>query len=138
MPEQTALAWGHPDLDADRTGCTVSARGKLTLARGVAAIRQSLLMVLSTVPGERVMRPDYGCDLPRLIFWPNDATTAGLAILHVRRAVERFEPRVEVLGVDAGADPERPDLLAVVLTYRIRATGQHDELSLVVDLYGGI
>jgi hypothetical protein len=138
MPEQVALAWGHPDLGDGVAGMTVTARGRLTLVTGAAAIRQALLMVLSTVPGERVMRPDYGCDLGRLVFWPNDATTAGLAILSVRRAVERYEPRVEVLAVDADADPDRPGLLVVVLTYRIRATGQRDELALAVDLHGGL
>ena len=44
------------------------------------------------------MRPDYGCELHRLVFSPNDDTTAGLAIHYVRRALERWEPRVEVLS----------------------------------------
>lgn len=133
-----APRWGHPDLDAAAApGLTVSSRGRIALATGRDAIRQSLLMLLSTVPGERVMRPDYGCDLQRLLFWPNDATTAGLAIHYVRRAVETFEPRVDVLGVDAGPDTESPDRLSVELTYRIKASRGVDALAFAVALQDG-
>lgn len=136
--QPTALRWGHPDLDAGASpGLSVSSRGRVALATGRDAIRQSLLMLLSTVPGERVMRPDYGCDLQRLLFWPNDATTAGLAIHYVRRAVETFEPRVDVLEVDAGPDPDAPDHLTVTLTYRIAATRGVDALAFAVALQDG-
>ena len=57
------------------------------------------------------MRPDYGCDIHRLIFSPNDDTTAGLAIYYVQRALDRWEPRVEVLQPDARRDPEDPGRL---------------------------
>jgi len=46
--------------------------------------------------GERVLRPEYGCDLHRLVFSPNDATTAGLAVHYVRAALLRWEPRIEI------------------------------------------
>lgn len=134
----STLRWAHPDLDAERKpGLSLNARGAVALASGREAVRQALLMLLSTAPGERVMRPDYGCDLQRLLFWPNDATTAGLAIHYVRRAVERFEPRVEILGVDAGADANRPDQLNVSLVYRIRATRQVEQLAFALDLLEG-
>ncbi|HWU86812.1 MAG TPA: GPW/gp25 family protein, partial [Kofleriaceae bacterium] len=80
----------------------------------------ALLMLLSTRPGERVLRPEYGCDLHRLVFEPNDETTAGVAIYHVRRAIERWEPRVEILDLDGGPDPEDPGRLEIVLEYRVR------------------
>ncbi|GAB3271146.1 hypothetical protein GCM10027426_05970 [Microbacterium lacusdiani] len=104
--------------------------------RGADAVRQSLILLLSTVPGERVMRPDYGCELARLVFWPNDDTTAGLAIHYVRRAVERFEPRVVVLGLDAGAAPDAPDRLQVVLDYHPRLGGPADRLVASIPLQG--
>ena len=134
----TALRWAHPDLDAtEKPGFSLSARGRVAVVDGRAAIRQSLLMLLSTVPGERVMRPDYGCDLQRLLFWPNDATTAGLAIHYVRRAVERFEPRVEILTVDAVADRDRPEQLDVTVVYRIRSSRIVDTASFALDLQEG-
>lgn len=134
----STVRWAHPDLDAlQKPGLSLNARGGVALVTGRESVRQALLMLLSTVPGERVMRPDYGCDLQRLLFWPNDATTAGLAILYVRRAVERFEPRVEILGVDAGPDIDRPDQLNVSLSYRIRATRELEQMAFAVDLQEG-
>jgi len=95
----------HPDVvlddGASSGGLQVTPRGRIEMVEGDESIRQSLLLLLSTSPGERVMRPDYGCSLRHLVFGPNDDTTAGLAIHYVRRAVERWEPRVEVLTVDA-------------------------------------
>ena len=92
------------------------------MVEGDAAIRQAILLLLSTTPGERVMRPDYGSRLHRLVFAPNDDTTAGLAIHYVRQALRRWEPRVDVLDVDAGPDPDTPSRLTVRVRYRVRAS----------------
>lgn len=82
------------------------------------------------------MRPDYGCDLLSLAFAPNDETTAGLAIHYVRRAVERFEPRVRVLAVTADLPPEEPERLAIVLEYQPRLGGTPDRVTVEVPLDG--
>ncbi len=118
-------------------GLTLTARGGLETAVDRAAVRQALLLLLCTRPGERVMRPTYGCDLYRLIFWPNDDTTAGLAIHYVRQSVERWEPRVDRLQVDASRNPDDPSRLDVTLAYRVRATGSVDRIAVQVDLAGG-
>ena len=65
---------------AAAVGLCLTAAGGAAMVAGDALIRQSLMLLLATVPGERVMRPDYGCPLDRLMFAPNDATTAGLAV----------------------------------------------------------
>jgi uncharacterized protein len=104
---------------------------------GADAVRQSILLLLSTRPGERVMRPEYGCNLYRLAFAPNDDMTAGLAIHYVRQAVERWELRAEIISLDAGRDPEAPELLNIILEYRLRVTQQADQLFISVDLTGG-
>jgi phage baseplate assembly protein W len=140
MATAVPRAWHftHPDLDAGAawSGIGLSPRGGIAVAEGADAVRQGLLLLLTTVPGERVMRPDYGCDLHRLVFAPNDASTAGLAIHYVRRAVQRFEPRVDVLDVDADAEPDAPSVLGIRLRYRIRSTARVDELGIRVDLAG--
>ena len=100
------------------------------------AVRQAILLLLSTSPGERVMRPEYGCDLHRLIFSPNDDTTAGLAIHYVRRALERWEPRIDILRLDATRCAENPGVLEIVLEYRVRATWQIENLVFHLDLTG--
>lgn len=118
-------------------GLSTTPAGGLAMAEGAAAVRQSIMLLLSTVPGERVMRPDYGCALHRLVFLPNDATTAGLAIHYVREALIRFEPRIEIVRLDAEADREAPERLRVELEYRLRSSLEESRLDLAVDLDGG-
>lgn len=138
VPRFRAWRFLHPDLDVPEmvAGLQVSARGRVEMVEGDDSIRQAVLLLLSTIPGERVMRPDYGCDLYRLVFSPNDDTTAGLAIHYVRRALERWEPRVEIVRLDAGRNEERPELLEVMLEYRVRATQRVQAVTFSVDLAG--
>ncbi|MCK6547514.1 GPW/gp25 family protein [Myxococcota bacterium] len=146
-PRHRALRFVHPDFDASEgaPGLRVGLGGGLEPIDGDLAVRQGLLMLLSTRPGERVMRPDYGCSLSELVFAPNDDTTAGLAIHYVRRAIERWEPRVEVLRIDAGRRDASPgprgsddgDVLRVWVEYRVRATLREAELVLDLPLQGG-
>lgn len=82
------------------------------------------------------MRPDYGCNLHKLVFSPNDATTAGLAIHFVRQALERWEPRIQVLRLDADSNASEPERLDIMLEYRVRATQQRDGLTFFLRLSG--
>jgi uncharacterized protein len=130
--------FGHPDFDVAEgaPGLRLSAQGRIELAEQDAAVRQAILLLLSTLPGERVMRPAYGCNLQRLIFSPNDDTTAGLAIHYVRQALERWEPRIDLLRLDALRNDGEPGRLDIVLEYRVRATRRTDSLVFPVDLTG--
>ena len=134
-----ALRFDHPDFDLrDRKpGLCLAPSGRIETVAEDASIRQAILMLLSTAPGERVMRPDYGCELYRLIFSPNDDTTAGLAAHYVRRALEYWEPRIQLLKVDAEGDPEYPERLRVYVSYRVRATGRLDDIVHTIDLAKG-
>jgi phage baseplate assembly protein W len=80
------------------------------------------------------MRPTYGCNLNRLVFEPNDATTAGMAIHYVRQAIQRWEPRVEILQLDAGPDPYDRSRLEIVLDYRVRVVRITDRIVFPVNL----
>ena len=129
----------HPDLDSgsEAPGMGVNLRGGAAMTDGAALVRQSLLLLLSTVPGERVMRPEYGCWLSRLLFAPNDDTTAGLAIHYVRQAVERFEPRAVIVKLDASFDLLQASVLRLDLQYRVPGLGVLSDLQLEFDLAGG-
>jgi uncharacterized protein len=130
-----AIRFVGAGFDAGRTGgLTLTSAGALAMVEDDQAVRQALLLLLATTPGERVMRPGYGSRLHRLVFAPNDDTTAGLAIHYVREAIRRWEPRVEVLGVDAGADPDAPWRLLIRLDYRVRSSLTPGALALSVDL----
>ena len=138
MKDPAGLRFIHPDLDSPKHGIGIvtTPAGRLEWVWGEQTVRQALLLLLSTRPGERVMRPEYGCDLYRLVFEPNDETTAGVAIYHVRRAIERWEPRVEILDLDAGPDPEDPGRLEIVLQYRVRFFPETHRLRWSVPLSG--
>lgn len=117
-------------------GLGVSPTGGINMVSEQDAVRQSILLLLSTIPGERVMRPEYGCELHRLVFSPNDNTTAGLAIHYVRQAIDRWEPRAQVTHLDAEQHPEYPDRLEISLEYRLRRTQTTEELTFSIDLAG--
>ncbi len=139
VPRYRSWRFLYPGLDApeDAAGLRFAASGGIDMVQYNESIRQAILMLLSTRPGERVMRPDYGCDIHRLVFSPNDDTTAGLAIYYVQRALDRWEPRVEVLQLDAGRDPEAPERLNVTLQYRVRVTRHTEHLSFSLNLAEG-
>ncbi len=123
--------------DLGTGGPRLTPAGRIAMVQGDAAVRQAIVMLLTTLPGERVMRPDYGCPLHRLMFAPNDATTAGLAIHYVRHALVRFEPRIEIVSLDAQPDRDRDASLIVSLTYRVRATNRRANLEFGIDLDAG-
>jgi phage baseplate assembly protein W len=128
----------HPDIDAadEFAGLGITASGGIEMVEENASVRQAILILLTTATGERVMRPEYGCDLHTLIFSPNDDTTAGLAMHFVRRALARWEPRIQVLHLDAGVDPVDTTRLDIVLEYRVRATRHTDQVSVSMNLAG--
>lgn len=131
-----ALRFDHPDLDvSDRHGgLQFSAEGRVDTVAGSDSVRQSILLLLSTRPGERVMRPEYGCPLHRLMFAENNPTTAGLAIHYVRSAISRWEPRVEIVTLDADQNSRKPEVLEIFLSYRVRSTQQRDQLTFSLNL----
>jgi len=103
------------------------------MVRGERAVEQSILMILMTPKGQRVMRPDYGCQIHDLLFAPNDASTLGLASYYADEALRTWEPRIEVIQVQADLDPDFPERILLGINYRIRET--HTEHSLVFPFY---
>jgi hypothetical protein len=94
----------------------------IALSRYEDNVRESVLTILSTEKGERVMRADFGCDIHRLVFAENNMATAGLATHYVEQALTRWEPRIEMLRVQAARDGERAEVLRVEIEYRVIAT----------------
>ena len=94
----------------------------LAHARHEESVRQGILLVLSTVKGERLMRPDFGCDIHDLLFASNNATTRGMAESAVRDALLRWEPRIDVLRVTASVEGGNGECLLVDVDYRVRKT----------------
>src|SRR5258706_16297547 len=77
--------------------------GALAMTSGADDIDASIRVVLLTAPGERVMRPLFGCRIWELLFEPINANTLGLMADAVQEAIGRWEPRVELEDVDLEA-----------------------------------
>jgi Bacteriophage baseplate protein W len=95
--------------------------GRLMFAADEEKVRQSVWLVLSTAPGERLMRPEFGCGIHDLTFEANTSMLHGLLKTKVREALTRWEPRIDVLEVEVESPPERPNYLAIRIVYRVRA-----------------
>jgi phage baseplate assembly protein W len=96
-------------------------RGGIALAEHEADVREAILIILRTNPGERVMRPEFGAGLDALVFEPINATTIALAQHRVERALILFEPRIDQIGVTVEAAP-REGRLDIAVRYRVRST----------------
>ncbi len=108
--------------------------GVLQTADYEESVRQSILIILGTAKGERVMRPDFGCGIYDLIFEMQTATTAGRISQAVQDALLRLEPRIDVLDVEVIAESDRDgDRLVVNLHYEVRAT--NNAFNLVYPFY---
>ena len=111
----------------------INQQGGITLARGAHDIEQAIRIVLETQPGERMMRPEFGCRVHELVFAPHNAATEGLAALYVKQALDRWEPRVDVMAVDIATDSLHDGALLINVKYRVRDT--HNERSIVYPFY---
>jgi len=106
----------------------VDARGGLGYADGAELIEQSIWLILSTSPGTRVMEPEFGCGIHDYVFASNSANLRATVASSVERALIRFEPRIDVLGVRAQTAADRETTLLIHIDYRIRANNAFHNL----------
>jgi phage baseplate assembly protein W len=102
--------------------------GRVATSGGTVHIDQSIRIILGTAPGERVMRPDFGCRIHDLVFAANDPATAAAASSAVHDALAVWEPRIDVLSVTARDDTAQPTLLLIDIAYEVRATNSRVNL----------
>lgn len=111
----------------------VDGAGGMAMTIGEKDIEASIRVILATAKGERVMRPEFGSIIQDFVFSPNNATTHGLLAYHVTAALRQWEPRIEIVRVDAAADPKEPAQVRIEIGYRVKAT--NDERNLVYPFY---
>ena len=102
--------------------------GDVALARYDIDVKQAIRIILGTSPGERVMRPRFGCGIRDLVFEEINVTTIRAVESSVRDALTTYEARVEILDIDVDPSEALDGKLLVSLRYRIRATNQVDNL----------
>lgn len=91
-------------------------------------IRQSIRIILETAPGERVMRPNFGCGIHELVFSAVDSNTTQLMRSTVEEALRRCEARIDVLSVVVDEQATAEGKLLVEIEYRVRKTNQTGNL----------
>ncbi len=111
----------------------IDANGSMALESGFADVDKAIRVILSTAIGERPMRPAFGCGIWDLLFEPINANTLGLMEDAVHEAISRWEPRVELDGIEVVADPASPGAVSIRIAYRLRAT--NDRRNLVHPFY---
>ena len=117
--------WAFP-LGTDATG-------GIALVVREREIEQAIRLILGTAPGERPMRPEFGCRIHDHVFGPANASTAGQIAYDVRSALERWEPRIEVADVQVDFDGNDAGRLYVDVRYAI--VGRNDPRNLVFPFY---
>ncbi|WP_173922828.1 GPW/gp25 family protein [Agromyces sp. Marseille-P2726] len=111
----------------------VDVSGRIALSSDAREIEESIHLILATTPGERPMRPEFGCGVHDYVFAPADAATAGGIGDAVRTALAMWEPRIDVTGVRVTFDHADEGLLLIDIGYEIR--GSNDPRNLVFPFY---
>lgn len=96
-------------------------RGAMSVAEGEDSIKESVMLILSTARGERVMRPEFGSRLNELVFAPNNMSTATLIRSYMEEALREWEPRIEVEDITVTPSSDKP-LLEVSISYIVKST----------------
>lgn len=117
--------WAFP-LRTDTTG-------GIALVSREREIEEAIRLILGTSPGERPMRPDFGCRIHEYVFASADGGTASAIAAEVKASLRRWEPRIEVEDVLVSFDPRDPTVMYIDVRYSIRRT--NDRRNLVFPFY---
>lgn len=108
--------------------------GAVALVTRARELEESIYLILATVPGERPMRPDFGCGIHNYVFAPSDSDTAGRLMFEVRNSLERWEPRIDLIDVTVTPETRAGSgCLLIDIEYMIRGT--NDPRNLVFPFY---
>jgi phage baseplate assembly protein W len=109
------------------------ATGRIAMSEDVEDIKESIRIILATAPGERLMRPDFGCGIHDLVFSPMNRITLGLFESRIRESITNFEARVEIVKLDMSTRDSARGKLEIDFVFRVRDTNA--EFNLVFPFY---
>lgn len=101
---------------------TTDHRGNVELSDTEADIRESIRIILGTAKGERIMRPEFGCDIHEHVYSSAAPATLNLIESNVEAALVRWEPRIDIEEVTARTDPDEPNEILIDIDYYVRTT----------------
>ncbi|WP_331730327.1 GPW/gp25 family protein (plasmid) [Kitasatospora sp. NBC_00070] len=125
IPDFAGSGWAFP--------MGVTASGGIATVSQEATIIKAMRLILTTYPGERPMRPDFGSHLRDYVFRSIDGATAAEMAHDIRESLLRWEPRVVVEFVDIQPDAERPEVAYIDIQFTVKTT--NDRRNLVFPFY---
>ena len=123
--EFIGAGWAFPLRTDSSGGIALVSKGR--------EIDEAIRLILGTAPGERPMRPDFGCRIHDEVFAGANAGAAGRIAQHVRDALARWEPRIELNDVGVSVDGDDRSVLYIDISYTVNAT--NDRRNLVFPFY---
>ncbi len=108
------------------------------MTAGYNNIRQSLQILLSTLPGERVMEPEYGCDLQQFLFENIDDGLINRIKSTLEDAITVYEKRVTIMDINVDETPNQANTLLVAIHYLIKNTHEQGEYNTSLNLLGKV
>jgi phage baseplate assembly protein W len=124
-PIPNIISWPLSGADED---------GRQAWASSDQSVREVMLNILLTRPGERLQRPDFGAGLLNFVHQPNNETTRNLIAGVVRKSLDLWEPRVSVDGVEVQPSPDNLAQVHINIRYRMRHSASPAELGLTLNL----
>ncbi len=112
--------------------------GEIASSEGENSIKESIKIILGTAKGERVMRPDFGCDINEIVFAPINTSTGTLIDFHIREALLIWEPRIDLLNVHVSPDENEKNKLVINIEYMVKASNTKSNLVYPFYLESGV
>lgn len=103
-------------------------QNRIEMVDDEACIRQSIFVILGTARGERVMRPDFGCDINKMVFENINTTTFTLIAFYVEESLLKWEPRIEVKNVSVVRDEKKGNQLNITIDYIVKRNNSRTNL----------
>lgn len=116
---------GVPDTD-----------GRLRYPSYEESVRHSIKIILQTVPGERIMRPNFGAGLEQFLHQQNTLTTRRQIKDLITSSITRWEKRVVIDRVDVWELEDRPDTVRIEIVYRLKLNNQAQQMGITMELEG--
>ncbi|ELZ08806.1 phage baseplate assembly protein W [Natrinema thermotolerans DSM 11552] len=97
-------------------------RGDIEMSETETDIKEAIKIILGTAKGERVMRPEFGCDIHEHVYSAATPATLNVIETSVEEALVRWEPRIDLENVEAYTDEDDPNKILINIEYRVRTT----------------
>lgn len=101
---------------------TFTKTGEVEMLEGVPDIYSSLHILLTTIPGERIMQPRYGCNMQDFVFEPMDTGLQTLMLEKVETAILFYEPRIKVNRLEIDGSREWEGVLYIRVDFTVKTS----------------